>query len=291
MKFLVMARRITMLLAASALLLGIPAAATAAATATVTSSSAATGWIRLAHLSPDTSAVDVYLYSFGNSTAHIVLRHVGYGTVSPYEAVTAGDYSIAMRPAGASAASQPVLSATVTIAAGHAYTVAAVGPRSGLRLQVMDDDLTTPPGKALVRVIQASLRQRAVTVSWDGKVIVSKLPFASVTSYQAVSPGTETVTVAAAASSGDASSTITLAAGSVHTLVVLDGAGGLEIANLEDAAGSDQLPVGGAATGFGGTAPHGPGSPVPWLLVIGAGALLALTAGLRLSAAPLNSRG
>jgi hypothetical protein len=295
MKFPVIARRITMLLAASALLLGIPAAASATVSSdavfsgAVTSSSAATGWIRLAHLSPDTSAVDVYLYSFGNSTAHIVLRHVGYGTVSPYEAVTAGDYSIAMRPAGASAASQPVLSATVTIAAGHAYTVAAVGPRSGLRLQVMDDDLTTPAGKALVRVIQASLRQRAVTVSWDGKVIVSKLQFASVTSYQAVSPGTETVTVAGAASSGDASpgdasSTITLAAGSVHTLVVLDGAGGLEIANLEDAAGSDQLPVGGAATGFGGTAPHGPGSPVPWLVVIGAGALLALMAGLRLSA-------
>jgi hypothetical protein len=286
-KFPLIARRIALLLAASALLLGIPAAAAA----TVTSSSAATGWIRLAHLSPDTSAVDVYLYSFGDSTAHIVLRHVGYGTVSPYEAVTAGDYSIAMRPAGASAASEPVLSATVTIAAGHAYTVAAVGPRSGLRLQVMDDDLTTPAGKALVRVIQASLRQRAVTVSWDGKVIVSKLPFAAVTAYQAVSPGTETVTVAGAGSSGDASSTITLAAGSVHTLVVLDGAGGLEIANLEDAAGSGQLPVGGAATGFGGTAPHGPGSPLPWLVVIGAGALLALTAGLRLSAAPLNSRG
>jgi uncharacterized protein DUF4397 len=290
-KFPLIARRIALLLAASALLLGIPAAATATVTSgAVTSSSAATGWIRLAHLSPDTSAVDVYLYSFGDSTAHIVLHHVGYGTVSPYEAVTAGDYSIAMRPAGASAASQPVLSATVTIAAGHAYTVAAVGPRSGLRLQVMDDDLTTPAGKALVRVIQASLRQRAVTVSWDGKVIVSKLPFAAVTAYQAVSPGTETVT-ASGASSGDASSTITLAAGSVHTLVVLDGAGGLEIANLEDAAGSAQLPVGGAATGFGGTAPHGPGSPLPWLVVIGAGALLALTAGLRLSAAPLNSRG
>jgi hypothetical protein len=283
-KFPLIARRIALLLAASALLLGIPAAAAA----TVTSSSAATGWIRLAHLSPDTSAVDVYLYSFGDSTAHIVLRHVGYGTVSPYEAVTAGDYSIAMRPAGASAASEPVLSATVTIAAGHAYTVAAVGPRSGLRLQVMDDDLTTPAGKALVRVIQASLRQRAVTVSWDGKVIVSKLPFAAVTAYQAVSPGTETVTVAGAGSSGDASSTITLAAGSVHTLVVLDGAGGLEIANLEDAAGSGQLPVGGAATGFGGTAPHGPGSPLPWLVVIGAGALLALTAGLRLSAGPCS---
>jgi len=190
MNFRRITRRLLMLLAASGLLLGIPAAATAFAS----SATSGTGWIRLAHLSPNTPAVDVYLYSFDNSKAMIVLHHVAYGTVSPYESVQAGDYSVAMRAAGASATSQPVLSTSVTIAAGHAYTVAGMGPESGLRLQVLDDDLTTPAGKALVRVIQASLRQRAVTVSWDGKVIVSKLPFAAVTAYQAVSPGTETVT-------------------------------------------------------------------------------------------------
>lgn len=238
MKFPSITRRIIMLLAASALLLGLPAAAAAAAPLP-----AGTGWIR-------------------------------------------GDYAIAMRPAGTAANSQPVLSASVTVAAGHAYTVAAVGPRSGLRLQVMDDDLTTPSGKALVRVIQASLTQQAVKVSWDGKVIVSKLAFAAVTSYQAVTPGTESVTVTGTGkgtgTGGDASSRITLAAGTVHTLVVLDGTHGLEIANLEDAAGSAQLPVGGAQTGFGGTAPHRPGSPLPWLALIGAGMLLALASGLRL---------
>ena len=90
------------------------------------------------------------------------------------------------------------------------------------------------------------------------------------------------MTGAGAGAGKDANSSATLAAGSVHTLVVLDGAGGLEVANLEDAAGSGQLPAGGAAIGFGGTAPHGPGSPVPWLVVIGAGSLLALADGLRL---------
>ena len=63
-----------MLLAASTLLLGVPAAAASAAS----SAAAGTGWIRLAHLSPNTPAVDVYLYSFGNSNAKIVLRHVAY---------------------------------------------------------------------------------------------------------------------------------------------------------------------------------------------------------------------
>jgi hypothetical protein len=224
--------------------------------------------------------VDVYLYSFGNSSAQIVLHHVAYGEVSPYEAVTAGDYSVAMRSAGASATSQPVLSTSVTIKADHAYTVAGMGPESGLRLQVLDDQLTTPPGKALVRVIQASLKQQTVKVTCGGKTIVPKASFASVTAYQAIPAGTWTM--AAIGSSGKTSESITLAAGTVHTLVVLDGSNGLEMISLEDAAGAGQPPVGGAATGFGGTAPHGPGSPLPWVALIGAGALLALTGGLRL---------
>jgi hypothetical protein len=81
---------------------------------------------------------------------------------------------------------------------------------------------------------------------------------------------------------GDAGSSFAFAAGTVHTLVVLDGANGLEVVNLEDASGSGEPPAGGVQTGFGGTAGHGPGSPVPWLVAIGAGSLLALTGGLRL---------
>ncbi len=258
-------RRLLMLLGASALLLGIPAAATAFAS----SASTGTGWIRLAHLSPNTPAVDVYLYSFGNSNAEIVLHHVAYGDVSPYESVSAGDYSVAMRLAGASPSSAPVLSTGVDIQAGHAYTVAGMGPESGLRLQVLDDDLTTPSGEALVRVIQASLKDQQVKVTYGSTVLASKLAFATVTSYIAVAPGTETVAVTA--DGGDASTTVTLAAGTVHTLVVLDGANGLEIDNLTDAVGSGEPPTGGANTGFGGTAAHGPGSALPWLALITAG--------------------
>jgi hypothetical protein len=267
-------RRLLMLVGASALLLGIPAAATAFASSATTG----TGWIRLAHLSPNTPPVDVYLYSFGNSNAKIVLDHVAYGEVSPYETVTAGDYSVAMRAAGASPTSPPVLSTGVDILAGHAYTVAGVGPESGLRLAVLDDDLTTPAGQALVRVIQASLKDQVVNVTFGSTTLASKLAFGTVSSYQAVSPGTQTVSVSA--SGGSVNSTVTLAAGTVHTLVVLDGASGLEIDNLTDAVGSGEPPLGGAATGFGGTAAHGPGSALPWLGLIAAGLVLALTGAL-----------
>ena len=272
--------RLALLLVASVLLLAAPAVSAAAAAGGQAAAGSGTGWIRLAHLSPNTPAVDVYLYSFDNPDAKMVLHHVAYGDVSSYLAVPGGDYSVAMRGAGASPTSPPVLSASIRVASGSAYTALAVGPRTGLRVRVFRDDLSTPPGHALVRVVQASMKHRQVSVSWGGKVIASKLPFASVTSYHAVSPGAETV--AATAGAGDAKSAVTLAAGSIHTLVVLDGAKGLEIDNLEDADGSSQLPAGGAETGFGGTAARGPGSPIPWLEVVAGGSALAVGGGLGL---------
>jgi hypothetical protein len=111
-----------LLIAVPALLLGVPKAASAAPSAS------GTGWVRLAHLSPNTPAVDVYLYSFGNSTAAQVLHHVGYGVVSAYEPLAVGDYTVAMRAAGAAASTKPVLSASLDVAAGGAYTVAGLGP-------------------------------------------------------------------------------------------------------------------------------------------------------------------
>ena len=105
----------------------------AAAVAGPGTTNAGSGWIRLAHLSPNTPAVDVYLYSFGDPDARMVLHHVAYGDVSPYLAVPGGDYSVAMRGAGASPTSAPVLSASIKVATGSAYTALAVGPRSGLR--------------------------------------------------------------------------------------------------------------------------------------------------------------
>ncbi len=235
-------------------------AASAASPASAASRSRGIGWLRLAHLSPNTPPVDVYLYSFGDSHAMIVLKHVSYGTVSPYQSVKSGDYTVAMRSAGASANSKPVLSTSVNVTARDAYTVAGMGPLAGLRLQVMRDRLSTPPGEA--------------------QVLAGNEAFARVSSYQVVSPGTWTVHAGGASES--VSSKVTLIAGSIHTLVVLDHPGRLWIASLEDAAGSKVFPEGGAATGFGGTAPRPGSSPVPWLAALAAGMILTLTGAKRM---------
>jgi hypothetical protein len=238
------------------------------------------GWLRLAHLSPNAPPVDVYLYSFGQPTAMVVLKHVAYGTVSPYQRVVSGDYTVAMRGAGAPPRSKPVLSTSVDVAAGSAYTVAGMGPAKALRLQVIHDQLSTPAGKALVRVIQASLNQHNVTVTLGGQKVASGLAFAKATAYQPVSPGTWALR--AAGPSEHATAQVNLTAGSIHTLVVLDNPGHLSVRLLEDAAGSTQFPAGGAATGLGGTAPQ-PGPPLlPWLAAAACGLLIALAGVIRL---------
>jgi hypothetical protein len=250
-------------------------AALAAASAARAPASHGDGYLRLAHLSPNTPPVDVYLYPFGQASPIVVLRHVAYGTVSSYQTVASSEYTVAMRLADAAPASKPVLSTTVDVAAGHAYTVAGMGPKSGLRLQVIDDRLTCPPDSAMVRVIQASLRQHQVTVAADRQVLSRSQPFASVTAYRRVRPGAWTLHAAGATE--HATTRVTLAAGSIQTLIVIDDPGHLAITALGDAAGSEVTPVGGAATGFGGTAAKPDGSPVPWLVLIAAGMLLAMT--------------
>src|SRR5690242_1175204 len=267
--------------------LGLGVLASGAAIASVPAASAATahhsndGWIRLAHLSPNTPPVDVYLYSFGNSHAMTVLHHVAYGTVSPYMKVAAGEYTVAMRSLGASPSSQPVLSTSVQITPGGAYTVAGMGPAKGLRLQVIPDRLTTPRGKSLVRVIQASLRYQKITVDANHRTLAKNINFAHVTDYVSTPPGSFDVHFAGMGAKG--SSDISLAAGTIHTLVVLDASGsGLQIANLEDAAGSAVAPVGGANTGLGGTAPAPAPSPALWVGLVAAGALIATAGAYRM---------
>jgi hypothetical protein len=126
------------------------------------------------------------------------------------------------------------------------------------------------------------VKQPQVTVSVGSDVLARELAFGAASSYQSIRPGSPTVTFTAPG--GHAAMAVRLTAGSVHTLVVLDGGSGLKIDNLTDAAGSTDPPHGGAATGFGGTAPGAGAGPglAPWLGTLAGGVLLALAGGFGL---------
>ncbi len=269
-RFARLAAVITLLVCGVACLATAPLAASAATTGTA---GANDGWVRCANLSPGTPAVDIYLYAFGNPGHPTILRDANYGNVSTYMAVSAGEYTVAMRPVGATASSPPVVSANFMVSAGSAYTVASIGSSGAQRALVLTDQMAAPKGKALVRVIQASVKQQQVTVDDGSDVLAQQLAFGSATSYMAVQPGTQTVEFMA--SGEQVSMPVTLADGSVHTIVVLDGSAGLKVDILTDAAGSQVAPNGGAATGLGGTAPRDtvPGL-IPWAGTLAAGLLL-----------------
>jgi hypothetical protein len=237
-----------------------------------------TGYLRLADLSPDSRAVDVYLYSFGRGGAAVVFRHVSYGTISRYRTMTSGDYTVAMRRAGSAATTKPVLSASLDVTPGDAYTVAGLGPQAGSRLEVITDRLSCPPGRALIRVIQASLRQPHVSVTLGRRSLARDQAVSSVTPYRVVRPGSYTVRAAGAGER--AKSRVILAPGSIDTVLVLDHTGHLAVSAMKDAAASSVVPGAAAAAGFGGTAPKPAGPALPWLVLAAAGTLLVTAAGI-----------
>jgi hypothetical protein len=261
--------RLAAALALAAGLTGLVAPAAAA-----TSMPGMDGWIRLAQLSPGTPTVDVYLYSFSHPHAKLVLHHVAYGTVSSYMRVHAGEYTVAMRRAGASPGSAPVLSTTLNVAADSAYTVAGMGAPNAVKLVVLPDRLRAPKGKILIRVIQASVRPRLVTVTADEQVLANSLAFGRLTNYHVANPGRWAFR--AVGGGKHTFRMIKLVPNCIHTIVILDKQARLKINDLLDTAGSMAMPTGGVETGLGGTAPN-PASPAaPWLATASAGALLAL---------------
>jgi Domain of unknown function (DUF4397) len=242
-----------------------------------------TGWIRWGNWSPSAPDFDIYLNSFGGSGAPTVIRHVRYGHVSSYMGLPTGQYTIAMRDAGAAATTPPTLSASVQVTTGTAYTIVSMGRASHLGVQVLKETMKSSPGKALVRVVQESVQQHRVSVTDGSHALGGPLLLGAYTGFLQVSPGWQAFR--AAGYSQNTTSRVFLPAGTIHTLVVLDTPdkqGGLRIHSLQDAVGSQAMPAGGAATGFGGTAPRPGISPLLWLTVIAGGGLLAAVGGIRL---------
>lgn len=240
--------------AAAAALATVAAVALTAAPA----AAAGTGYVRLAHLSPDTPAVDVYLRSQSGAIAERTFPGVAYGALSDYLRLPAGAYSVAMRTAGAPRSSAPVLTTQVTVDDGAAYTVAGVGRYADLGLRVLRDDLRLPTGGAAkVRIVQASVRAPMLDVGVDGGAsIADGVAFATTTGYRQVRPGTWTLKVQP--SGGGEASTLpcTVSAGSVYSVLILDTEGGGLRAELHTDAGRQGIvPQGGVATGAGGSRP------------------------------------
>jgi len=215
------------------------------------------GYVRLAHLSPDTPEVDVYLNSQSSGFKEQVFPGVGYGIMSKYLALPVGGYAVAMRPSGAAPTTPPVLTTQVSVTAGGAFTVAGVGRYAELGLKVLKDDLSLPAeNKTKVRIVQASVQAPILGVSVaNGPSIAENVAFATTTDYQLVDPGNWRLRIRPASGSGAKEVSTNLGAGSVYSLLILDSKpSGLKTELRVDALRQGGVPDGGVQTGGGGVA-------------------------------------
>jgi Domain of unknown function (DUF4397) len=234
-----------------------------------------TALLRVAHLSPDTAGVDVYL------DGQRALGNVNYQTVSNYQAVPAGKHRLELRPAGAAASTKPLLDTTRDLASQQAYTAAGVGENAHLRGQVFNDDLTSPaPGAAKLRVIHAAVNVAPVDIDLvGGPALGTSIPFASATAYAEVPAGRYTLRVR---THSDGRTVLTvpnldLGAGIVYSVAAIGGTAQkpLQALPLVDARGVEVLPAGAVHTGAGGTASRPQGSTPIGIWLLGGGLALA----------------
>jgi len=193
------------------------------------------------HLAPDVGPVDVSLTRADGGTAN-VLTTAPYGAFTPYQTLTPGFYTVAMRPAGAAAATEPMLSAPVTVDKGKAYTLLATGTRDALKTSLIDDDLTKPPtDTSRVRLVQGSTAAPTLTVTAVGGPTLSRdLAYGQATGYANVPQGRWTLQVLTPDGSEAMTSApvVDLAAGSVNSLLVTNApGGGFAITPVVDAKG------------------------------------------------------
>lgn len=209
--------------------------------------------VRVAHFSPDTAGVDVWV------DGQRVLQNVGYHTVSDYQALPGGEHRLELRPFGAPGSSKAVVSATAVLPPGTAHTVAGVGLNKDLRGQIFTDDLSLPAAStAKVRVIEAAVGVKGVdVVLGGGPTLAANLALADASAYAQVGPGTYDVKVL---SSTDRTTladvpAVDVGSGIVYSFVVIGGGGKpYQLLPVVDARGPAVAPVGAAKTGGGGTA-------------------------------------
>jgi len=236
--------------------------------------------LRIAHLSPDTPAVDVALAPLPGDGAPLddpgpdIATGLQYGDLSRYRDLAPGSYALSVRRAGSSPRTPPALSLRIDLPPGNARTIALSGSFADLSPTVLTDDLSAPaPGTARVRVLAAAAGAPTVDLTLPGGGAAARaLPFGEAGPWTAVPAGPSTARLGNG-SGPPAELPLDLRAGSVDSLLVLDDPdGGLTLRVVVDAAGPAAVPAGPVAAGGGGTA--GTTSRLPAAALAGAGALL-----------------
>jgi hypothetical protein len=232
------------------------------------------GWVRLAHMSPDTGAVNITLSSLSGDVTLFRLQNIAYGMVSNYMRLPQGTYALAMVPVGNNTPNTPpVISGAVQVKAGTAETLAAIGKNAAIKTTVFTDDLhAVSGGGARVRIVQVSVAHPRVDATAGSTNVATAASFGDVSKYATVAAGSTSIRLKAGSDTQTVSQSF--APGSSHTLFVIDNAkGGLTVSPAVDSAAATVTPVGSLAAGGGGLAADDAGLALLLAAVAAAGGI------------------
>ncbi|MBI5666553.1 MAG: DUF4397 domain-containing protein [Chloroflexi bacterium] len=127
------------------------------------------GLVRLAHGVAGAPAVDVYL----NDT--LVAAGLEFGDVTEHVAVPAADYDLALNAAGTD---EQVLAGSLSVEAGQAVTVAALGTPDEITPAILTDDISgLDSTQARISLINGIPGDSSVTATLGDTTVASELPF------------------------------------------------------------------------------------------------------------------
>lgn len=139
--------------------------------------------MRIAHLSPNAPAIDVWVDGVLSWT------DVDFDIITAYLLLPAGEHRLQFSPAGQT---EPVIDIVVTLQSRAAYTLATLGPwdQGDLVPSLFVDDLSPSLFAAKIRFLHASADLPAVDVALaEGTVLYSNLAFAEATGYLSLPAG------------------------------------------------------------------------------------------------------
>ncbi len=140
-----------------------------------------TVFIRVAHFSPDTPAVDVYV------NGEAAITELAFPEVTAWVALPAGTYNLAVAPAGTSLAEAAIGPADFELPAGAHLTIAATGSLAAGTLApviLTEDYKDITEGNARVTIFHAIEDAPAVDIVAGDTALVSALSFGGYTTTE-----------------------------------------------------------------------------------------------------------
>lgn len=231
-------------------------------------------FVRIIHAAPGIGTADVFV------DGSVLLSSFQFAAVTGYATVPPGPHKVQIALVGKGSGAA-VLTQTLSVSPGAAYTVAALGTQAtGFSLQVFTDNNQIATGKAKVRFYHLSPGIGSVNVLNGSNMVVSGLAYPDASNYLTVPAGAYTFNVNSTQSSTTVPVSATLQANMITSVFAVGMANGtppIQIVTAQTTGlpgspntGSDPNPS--AAPGSGSSQ-----APVFWLF--GVVALLAFGSG------------